>query len=126
MRSPHGTYAEYHTSGDDLSFIDADALSDTVCRCADVFALLEGDAVYTNLQPKGEPQLGRRGLHRGVAGRRELPDYEHALLWVLNFSDDAHSLLDIAERAQLSFNVIHRAAEDLRSAGLLALAGESA
>ena len=41
-----------------------------------------------------------------------------ALLWVLNFSDGRHTLLDIAERSGLAFSTIRRAADALREAGL--------
>jgi aminopeptidase-like protein len=41
-------------------------------------------------------------------------------LWVLNQSDGAHSLLDIADRANLPFCVIANAASDLEQVGLLA------
>ena len=42
-----------------------------------------------------------------------------AYLWVLNFSDGRHSLLDIAERAAMPFSVIRDAADTLATAGLL-------
>ena len=42
-----------------------------------------------------------------------------AMLWVLNFSDGRHSLLDIAERAGLEFSVIENAVTQLEGAGLL-------
>ena len=75
-------------------------------RIADV---LENDGTFLNLAPKGEPQLGRRGLYPSVGGVNT--DFEQgALLWVLNFSDGDHSLLDIAERANLPFNTVSRAA----------------
>ncbi len=43
-----------------------------------------------------------------------------AMLWLLNFGDGAHSLLDIAERAQLPFATIDAAAVCLEKASLLA------
>jgi aminopeptidase-like protein len=43
-----------------------------------------------------------------------------AFLWLLNQSDGMHSLLDIAERAQLPFKVIADAATELECVGLLA------
>jgi aminopeptidase-like protein len=43
-----------------------------------------------------------------------------AMLWVLNLSDGHHTLLDIAERAQLSFSTVRRAADALQDADLLA------
>ena len=42
------------------------------------------------------------------------------MLWVLNLSDGAHSLLDIAERSNLPFQVIRRVAQVLQAHGLLA------
>ena len=73
---------------------------------------------YRNLEPFGEPQLGRRGLYGGLggAGRKE---FELAMLWVLNQSDGEHSLGDIAERSGLPPGVVGEAAEALREAGLL-------
>lgn len=119
-RTPHGTYPEYHTSADDLSFIDADQLADTVAALLEVVEVFEGDGTYLNLQPKGEPQLGRRGLYRAVGGDVDSRAVEVALLWVLNLSDGSHRLIDIARRAQLPFRVVRRAADALLDAGLLA------
>jgi aminopeptidase-like protein len=119
MRTPNGRFPEYHTSADNLEFVDPSALADTLQKCQAVVEVLEHDAVYENLNPKCEPQLGRRGLYSGVTGRTELPGYELALLWVLNFSDGHHSLLDIAERADIPFATVRRAAEDLVRVGLL-------
>jgi aminopeptidase-like protein len=44
-----------------------------------------------------------------------------AMLWTLNLSDGRHSLLDIAERASLSFDVIASAAAVLEGHDLLAV-----
>jgi aminopeptidase-like protein len=43
-----------------------------------------------------------------------------ALLWVLNLADGGHSLLDMAERADLPFDAVAEAAERLLEVGLLA------
>jgi aminopeptidase-like protein len=45
-----------------------------------------------------------------------------AMLWTLNLSDGAHSLLEIADRAGLDFELIRRAADELMDAGLLTIA----
>ncbi|MEX2156217.1 MAG: DUF4910 domain-containing protein [Gemmatimonadales bacterium] len=118
MRTPNGQYREYHTSADDLDFITPAHLGDSFARALDVVQLLEGDRVYVNTHPCCEPQLGTRGLYRTTGGT-DVPGYELALLWVLNQSDGAHSLLDVAERATLPFGVVRRAADDLLRAGLL-------
>ena len=78
-----------------------------------------GTARYRNLAPYGEPQLGRRGLYRAMGGT-DIPDLQLAMLWVLNLSDGATSLLDIAERSGLPFEAIRAAADLLRDHALLA------
>lgn len=123
-RTPNGRYPEYHTSADDLDLVTPTALSDSLDRLLDIVGVLEDNAVYTNQNAWGEPQLGRRGLYEGVAGGGELPGYELALLWVLNQSDGSNSLLDIAERAGMPFPVIRRAANALVETDLLQAAGE--
>jgi aminopeptidase-like protein len=118
-RTPFGEYPEYHTSADDLDFVTPAQLAGSLEACRAIIGVLEGNAVYVNLQPMCEPQLGRRGLYGNVGGAGESREREIAMLWVLNLSDGTHSLLDIAVRAQLPFEVISGAAERLRAAGLL-------
>jgi aminopeptidase-like protein len=117
MRTQHGTFPEYHTSADNLDFVAPESLAGTYRLCLDVFDVLENNATYVNQNPKCEPQLGKRGLYGDVGGTT--PDLEMAYLWVLNFSDGAHSLLDISERSGLAFPRIAEAAKRLRDAGLL-------
>ena len=119
MRTPHGQYPEYHSSADDLDFVKIDSLAQSYIQCLRVFELLEGNQTYINQNPKCEPQLGRRGLYRTVAGQHEKQWTELALFWVLNASDGRHTLLDIAERAEFPFSKILSAAEALLEVGLL-------
>jgi aminopeptidase-like protein len=119
MRGRHGAFAEYHTSADDLAFISARSLAESMSVMLSVLELLNANRRYRNLAPYGEPQLGRRGLYHALGGG-EMPDLEHAMLWVLSLSDGEHALLDIAERADLPFATIQSAAELLVSHQLLA------
>lgn len=119
MRTPHGQYPEYHTSADNLDFVKPESLAGSYRHCLSLFDILEHNETYINQHPKGEPQLGRRGLYRDLAGQQESKMFELSLLWVLNMSDGAHSLLDIAERAGISFATIHKAAVLLKQHGLL-------
>jgi len=112
-RTPHGRFPEYHTSADDLDFVRPGQLAGSFAACLAILDVLEHDRTYVNQSPKGEPQLGRRGLYR------EIGDDEIAMLWVLNQSDGQHSLLDIAERSGCAFPAIRRAAEALERHGLL-------
>ena len=118
MRTPHGRFPEYHTSADNLDFVRADSLADSFETLVSILSMTERNRVYANQSPKGEPQLGRRGLYRpgGALGRTA---DELAVLWVLNLADGQHSLLDIAKRSGCPFDAVARAADALRAHGLL-------
>lgn len=118
QRSKYGTIPQYHTSGDNLAFIKPEHLLESYGVIVKTIGVIEHDAVYSNMAPKCEPQLGKRGLYRGVGGK-EIASENMAMLWVLNFSDGAHSLLDIAERSKLPFEIVLGAARLLEAHGLL-------
>lgn len=124
-RTPHGTFPEYHTSADDLNFVKKDALVGSFQACLSIFSALENDRSYLNTNPKCEPQLGKRGVYRSLGGTSGAGASEMAMLWVLNLSDGAHTLLDIAEHAGVSFDVVHAAAMTLTECGLLKACPES-
>ncbi len=122
-RTPNGRFPEYHTSADDLAFVRPEKLADSFEALSSILEVLERDETFRNLSPKGEPQLGRRGLYEGLGIGHHPPGLEMAQLWVLNQSDGKHSLLDIAERSGMEFGLIHRAADRLARAGLLSPIG---
>lgn len=121
MRSPNGTFPEYHTSADNLDFIRPEALEESLNLLLDTVELLEeSDRVFVRVDGRGEPQLGRRGLYRAISGQKEAGGTTTlALLWVLNLSDGSHSMLDMAERAGLPFGQIRTATELALRAGLI-------
>jgi aminopeptidase-like protein len=123
-RTPHNEYPEYHTSADDLELVRPECLADSFDLYLGVLDVLEHDERYINLVPKGEPQLGRRGLYPPI-GARGVGTELMARLWVLNLSDGEHSLLDVAERSGLPFPAIKDAARVLSEHGLLARAADT-
>lgn len=118
-RTPFGQYPEYHTSADNLTFVKSDALINSLNVYLDVIEVLEHNKKYRNTNPYCEPQLGKRGLYQALGGQQDKKASEMALLWVLNFSDGHNTLLDIAEKSQLKFSLIHQAANLLLSHLLL-------
>jgi aminopeptidase-like protein len=118
-RTPHGRFPEYHTSGDDVAFVRPSALASSLVACLTILDVLEGDRTYVNQCPKGEPQLGKRGLYHTTGGLPHAVVHEEAMLWVLNLSDGRHGLLDIAERSGCAFDTIRAAATALAACGLL-------
>jgi aminopeptidase-like protein len=119
MRTPNGRYPEYHTSADDLSLVRPCSLGESLLQLLHVIQILEENGRYVNLNPKCEPQLGRRGLYRQMGGSKDAAATEMAMLWVLNLSDGEHELLDVAVRSGMPFDQISQAADALREAGLL-------
>jgi aminopeptidase-like protein len=122
-RSPGGTFSEYHTSADNLAFVEPAALADSLRILLRMIEMIEHDRVWRNTSPYGEPQLGKRGLYQvkdtGEAGR----SFDQlTLMWVLNLADGGHSLLDIAERSGKRFSAVAAAAASLHDAGLLEVA----
>ncbi len=118
-RTPHGTFPEYHTSADNLGFVHADKLGEALAVSLEILSVLENNGTFVNLNPKCEPQLGKRGLYRMVGGTADAGVSEMAMLWVLNQSDGKNSLLDIAERSEMRFEAIRKAAEALEEHKLL-------
>jgi aminopeptidase-like protein len=119
MRSPHGSFPEYHTSADNLELVQPRYLEESLQNYLKVLNVLEHNGVYVNTNPKCEPQLGKRGLYQAMGGDSEAARKNLAMLWVLNMSDGAHSLLDIATRSEIPFEIIQSVATALRKPGLL-------
>jgi aminopeptidase-like protein len=118
-RTPNGEYPEYHTSADNLDLIKPDKLAESARLIGAVLDVLEADQTFVNAYPKGEPQLGRRGLYRSLGGSTATETREDAIRWVLNLSDGQHTLLAIAERSGLSFTAVREAADLLFQHGIL-------
>ncbi len=120
-RSPNGEYPEYHTSADNLDLVRPEFLANSLKTYIDVLCCLEVDRSYLNLQPNGEPQLGRRGLYRKMGGFQDIAETQLAMLWMLNMSDGSNSVLNIAEQSGIKYVHLHSAAEILCEHKLLKL-----
>ncbi|SHF43108.1 aminopeptidase-like domain-containing protein [Mariniphaga anaerophila] len=118
-RKPFGEFPEYHTSADNLDFISAEKLGESLQLLVRAVSVIEGNRKWINRKPKGEPQLGKRGLYQAIGGATNQEDFRMALLWVLNFSDGEHSLLDIAKKSKIDFSILKFATDKLVSSGLL-------
>lgn len=118
-RSTHGKFPEYHSSADNLTFVNASQMAESLEVYLKVIDVLENDQILVNQNPKCEPQLGKRGLYGSVGATIHRPTFEMALLWTLNLTDGQHSLLDIAQRSKMPFETIKQAAKALAACGLL-------
>lgn len=124
MRTLYGKFPEYHTSADNLSFISASKLKDSLEKYKEIIYVLENNKRYLNVNPQCEPQLGKRGLYRMLGSQKSDDLNEIAMLWILNMSDGHNTLLDIACRSGLSFRQIKSTSDILKDKQLLKLINE--
>ncbi len=119
MRTMYGQFSQYHTSADDLSFVRGEYLVQSLSLYNAIVSLLETNArfernhLYKNINPKAEPQLGKRGLYTAIGPSKNEAENELAMFWVLNLSDGTNSLLDIALRSNIPFERIREIADIL-------------
>jgi aminopeptidase-like protein len=149
LRVPVGTickdkyyeYPYYHTSLDNLDFISAGNLVETLKLYLLAIEKLEQNRTYRSLNPIGEPMLGKRGLYPQTGGaikqkaasaaihaeRGYVVDAGNilygseldAIRWVLFYADGATLLLEVAEKTGLPMQQLHEVAEKLVAGGLL-------
>lgn len=118
MRSCYG-FTEYHTSADDLNFVTEKGLRGTYDMYCKIVEALEGNYLYRNLKPYGEPFLSKYELRDTVGAPKFIGDDLKILLYILSYSDDNHSLIDIAEKMDVSILDVIRVAETLEEKGLI-------
>jgi aminopeptidase-like protein len=118
-RSPHGEYDEYHTSADNLDLVAPSRLSESLDVCLGILDSLEQNRTYLNLEPRCEPQLGRRGLYDLSVEGFDAERTRQASLWLLSFCDGQTPLLKIASRSRLPLVLLHRVARLLIKHDLL-------
>ena len=150
LRSIYGKdeFPEYHTSGDNLEFMNRKSLSESFMSYLMVlfeleksfekdslefpvrknlkndieFSEINKKEKYLNLNPKCEPQLGKRGIYHELGGQENLMEQrkiEFAIFWILNLSDGNWTIQDISKRSNIPIEEIQKAKEILINAKLL-------
>ena len=82
---------------------------------------LENNQTYINVNPKCEPNLGKRGLYNLIGASKNSKQMNEPFLWILNQSDGNNSLLDISIKSNISFSKIIDAAKILYEHNLIKL-----
>ena len=118
-RGVHGTFPEYHTSDDDLDFVTPEGLAESLALLRAIGRAVDVDVVRESLNPRGEPQLGRRGLYAALGARTDPGAAQMAMLWLLNRANGRESLVDVAARSGIALETLHDTALELEGHGLL-------
>lgn len=148
LRSIYGNneFPEYHTSGDNLDFMNMNSLTESfVIYLSILFELdnnlnqsldnvrnsnLQNNGVakskhvdkYVNLNPKCEPQLGKRGIYHQLGGQENMMKQrktELAIFWLLNMSDGINNIEYISRRSGIPLEILQTGIEILINANLL-------
>ncbi len=119
MRTIYAQYPEYHTSLDDKRVISFKALQETIDAHVGIVSSLEESRTYRNLSPFGEPMLSKRDAYPTLSEGFQAHSAGDLALYILNFSDGQHDLVDIAERAGCKVHHLEKIAELLVEKKLL-------
>jgi aminopeptidase-like protein len=141
MRTQYYEFEQYHTADDNLQFVKNSALNESLSMVLEIISEFElrkqikekvnkkrvskSEDVFMNINPKCEPQLGKRKIYRETAKRRLVGKMksqdlsEMAIFWILNFSDGNHSLNDICKKSGLSINLLKKTSKILIEKKLL-------
>jgi aminopeptidase-like protein len=119
MRTMYGTYPEYNTSLDNLDFITAEALEETLAMYVALVDVLEANETLSVTVTHGEPQLGKRGLYPTLGTAGDTEEKVADMMWLLNMCDGTRDLLAVAEYAGRPVAALAPIALELMAAGLL-------
>ena len=142
MRTIYDKFEEYHTSADNLNYVNSKSLENSFEKYLKIIKQLEEIKVeekesnqknvknkiiiksdeeifYNNLNPKCEPQLGKRGLYNMIGAQKNSIQNMLPIFWVLNLSDGTNSISDIVKKSNLEIQDIKNAINILIKNNLL-------
>ena len=128
-RDKYYEYSQYHTSLDNLDFVNGSQLLESFRLYCDVASILDLNRCYRSTAPYGEPQLSRRKLYPPIGGglnqkdnTENSPNLENeidVITWLLFTADGKQDLLSVAKRSNIEFSKLQIVAEKLTKDGLL-------
>ncbi len=121
-KSLYYRYPEYHSSLDNLEFISAANIEESLSAYEAVLSELEDLRFYRRAEPHGEPMLSKRNLYNKLGGEQQPLKGEQALdmlLWVLFLSDGSLPTSAIAEQLEVPLDTIEEVSLQLCGFDLL-------
>ncbi len=120
MRSKYGSYKEYHTSKDNLSFISPKGFQGSLNIYKKVIEIFETNYFY-KIKTICEPQLGKRNLYPKVSKwpHRDYKKLVGNMSSFLSLADGKHDLLDISNKVGISYLQTVKIAKKLKKNNLI-------
>jgi len=116
-RSKYGEFPEYHTSGDNLGFVNSKSLEESFNVYKEFLQSIEyNDTFHAN--SIGEPNLGKRGLYPTLSTKESASSVQD-LLNVYIYCNGERDLLEISEITELPMNYVIKLANKLKVANAI-------
>lgn len=116
------TYPQYHTSLDDLEFVNGEQIAETFELYVQLINEIENLQIYERVDPHGEPMLSQHGLYE-IFGGSLLPDLKIAnldlVLSVLFLTNGYMPTFDIAARLKVDTSDVEKVCQVLVSKNML-------
>ena len=140
MKTLYDKFEEYHTSNDNLEFMEVKSLGNSLSKYLEVIYELENytnknkksiqktlkisvknDPVFISQNMKCESFLGKRNLYHklGALTNQKNLEVKRAIQWIMNFSDGYHSLNDISKKSGMNLIILNDAVNLLKNVNLL-------
>ena len=117
-------YDYYHTSLDNLDFVNPKNLNKTLDLYLQLIAKMDKNIVYKNLYPNCEVMLSKHDLYPKTGGAL-LPNSEISALdislWLLYYCDGSMSLYEISNKLEVDINLVYKEAKQLESNNIVGI-----
>jgi aminopeptidase-like protein len=117
-------YDYYHTSLDNLAFVKAKYINESLKYYKKVINIMDKNVVLQNNYPNGEVMLGKHDLYPKTGGAlkfgkdRELSEVD-IMLWLLFYCDGKNSLYKISRLIDLDINILYEISNKLVNKNIL-------
>ena len=124
MRSKYDEYPEYHTSLDDLRFVKANYINETLNYYLKVIDVMDKNITLKSNYQNGEVMLGKHNLYPEVGGSFKFTNERvHSnvdlILWILFYSDGDRTLLSISRELDQDLIELYKIAKVLEEKNIV-------
>jgi len=120
-------YGYYHTSLDNLDFVNAKNLNKTLDLYLQLINKMDKNIVYRNLHPNCEVMLSKHDLYPKTGGA-QLPNSNVSaldiILWILYYCDGSINLYEISQKLKIDISLVYKETKQLENKKILKIINE--